>query len=369
MTVGIMSMQRILNYGSFLQAYALKSILEELNCDVQFVDYHIGDCLIKSNNTKKGVLRKIDKVLEVFKYKAPLKEKIRFIKYKKNYANKYFPYLGITDEFNYDTNLDLLVIGSDEVFNCVQDNTNVGYSKDLFGFSSEAKQNITYAASCGNTTIELLDKYNIKKEISDMLDKFDCISVRDNNTGKVVEQLTNKPPVYNLDPVLIYDFVNKCDDIPKKMTDEKYMILYGYSGRFSSEECKYIKEYAKKQNVKIYCIGGIQECCDKFIDCNPFEVISYFKNAEFVITDTFHGTILSVITQRRFATFVRKSGYSNSNKLIDLLTRLNLSNRVAQSENEIDKILKNMINYNDVNRIVKEERNKSYKYLEQAIIR
>lgn len=48
--VGIMSMQRIINYGSFLQAYGLKSILEELGADVEFIDYHPGECLLIDKN-------------------------------------------------------------------------------------------------------------------------------------------------------------------------------------------------------------------------------------------------------------------------------------------------------------------------------
>ena len=58
------------------------------------------------------------------------------------------------------------------------------------------------------------------------------------------------------------------------MEKSNYLILYGYSGRFTNEECKQIRQYAKRNNLKIYCIGGVQNCCDKFIDCSPFEVIS-----------------------------------------------------------------------------------------------
>ena len=76
---GILSMQRIFNYGSFLQAYGLKSILAELGCDVQFVDYHPGECLIKADGGT-GFSRKIAKAAEVFGYHAPMKEKLRFIK-------------------------------------------------------------------------------------------------------------------------------------------------------------------------------------------------------------------------------------------------------------------------------------------------
>ena len=78
-------------------------------------------------------MRKLSKVTDVLRQDGPLREKLRFIKYKKNYAANYYPYLGITEERNYSPELDVLVIGSDEVFNCVQNNTNVGFSPELFG--------------------------------------------------------------------------------------------------------------------------------------------------------------------------------------------------------------------------------------------
>ncbi len=363
---GILSMQRIYNYGSFLQAYGLKEILKELGCDVEFVDYHPGECLIKADGGT-GIKRKLAKVSETFRYNAKLEDKLKFIKYKKNYAKNNYPYLGIDDTMNYNPQLDVLVIGSDEVFNCVQNNTNVGFAPELFGVGNNAKKLITYAASCGNTTYEKLEKYKVKDKVSKWLKAFDCISVRDKNTGEIVSKLTGKDCVYNLDPVLAYDYIGKCDKIKKKVPDKNYIILYGYSGRFSKEECKRIRKYADKKGLKIYCIGGIQNCCDKFIDCSPFDVISYFMNANAVVTDTFHGTILSVITHRKFVSLVRKSGYGNSQKLIDLLMRLKLKDRVANNINDIETILSHDIDYSCTDKIIKEERNNTYEYLKNAI--
>lgn len=137
--VEILSMQGIANYGSFLQAYGLKCILEDLGCDVQFVDYHPGQTLIPADGGT-GLKRKIAKLIEALNYNAPFREKIKFIKYKKNYAKNYYSYLGITGDMNYPPELDLLVIGSDEVFNCIQNNTNVGFSPKLFGVNNKAKK-------------------------------------------------------------------------------------------------------------------------------------------------------------------------------------------------------------------------------------
>lgn len=364
--VGILSMQRIANYGSFLQAYGLKHILEDLGCEVQFVDYHPGETLIPADGGT-GIKRKVSKVLEAFKYSAPLKEKIKFIRYKKNYAANNYPYLGLTDEMNYTPELDVLVIGSDEVFNCVQNNTNVGFSPELFGADSHANKLITYAASFGNTTEEKLKRYGVVDKVGGWLKKFDAISVRDKNSGKVIEAVSGVKPVYNLDPVLVYNFIEKCTDIPANVPEEKYMILYGYSGRFSKEECRYIKTYAKKKGLKIFCIGGVQNACDKFIDCNPFQVIAFFQHADCVVTDTFHGTIMSVITHRQFAAVVRSCGYGNSEKLTDLLERLGLTGRIANDIKDIAKLLKEKIDYTAADMVIKDERERGYEYLRGQI--
>lgn len=366
MRVGILSMQRIANYGSFLQAYGLKSILEELGCEVEFVDYHPGKTLIPADGGT-GLKRKIAKLTEALRYDASLKEKIKFIKYKKNYAKNYYPYLGISDEMNYSPELDLLVIGSDEVFNCVQNNTNVGFSPELFGAGNNAKKVITYAASFGNTTVEKLEKYGVVDEVASYLKKIDAISVRDTNSGEIVKALTGKEPIYNLDPVLAYDFIGRCKDIPTSVLEDKYMILYGYAGRFSKEECKKIRKYADSKGLKIFCIGGVQDACDKFIDCNPFEVIAYFQQADSVVTDTFHGTILSVITHRQFVSVVRASGYGNAEKLSDLLSRLGLESMKVSELSDISNLMMNNICYMDVEDKISKMRREAISYLEKNL--
>lgn len=359
-------MQRIFNYGSFLQAYGLREILKELHCNVEFVDYHPGKCLVPPTGGK-GIFRKVAKGMEVFRYQAPLLEKIRYIKYKKNYASNYYPYLGIDENYNYAPELDVLVIGSDEVFNCVQNNTNVGYTPELFGVGNHAKKVISYAASCGNTTFDKLEEYGIEKEVAGWLEEFDAFSVRDENTGAVVKMLTGRTPQYHLDPVLIYDYFGKCKEIPSAVPDSGYMILYGYSGRFRKEECAAIRTYARRRGLQVFCIGGVQDCCDKFIDCSPFEVLAYFKHAEAIVTDTFHGTIMSVITHQKFASFVRSKGYSNSEKLIDLLERLQLSDHIIRDMKELDEVLEKSVSYAKVDCKIEEERRNAYHYLREQL--
>lgn len=363
---GILSMQRIRNYGSFLQAYGLKQILEDLGSEVQFVDYHPGETLITSEEGT-GLNRKISKVRNALIQGGPITEKFRFIRHKRNFAKNTYAYLGITQEWNYSPELDLLIVGSDEVFNCVQSNTNVGFSPELFGQKQKARTRISYAASFGNTTLEKLKEHGVDSVIADWLMEFDALSVRDKNSGEIVKALTGRQPLYHLDPVLIYDFVSQCkkqpDNVPK---DKAYLLLYGYPGRFTKEECLTIRKYADSKRLKIICIGGLQACCDRFIDAGPFEVISYFLNADCIVTDTFHGTILSVITHRQFVSMVRESGYSNSQKMTDLMERLELRDRRLSSIDELEKI-EERIEYEKTDQIIAAERMRTREYFQMYL--
>lgn len=363
--VGILSMQRIKNYGSFLQAYALKNIIEELGHSVEMVDYHIEKPVISVNG--KG--NKLSKGLNALKGDEPLVQKIKYIYHKNSFDRKYFKYLNMSHEKNYNPYLDTLVIGSDEVFNCIQSNSNVGYSLELFGKNNNAKKVITYAASFGNTTIDKLKKYNKSDEIRELLKKIDIISVRDKNSGNIIQSLTNKDIFYNLDPVLIYDYPQK-NIIPNIQTKEKYILVYAYSGRINHEESNYIRKFAKQRKLKVYSIGGAQKCADKFIDCTPFEVFSYFNNAEYVITDTFHGSIFSIVTHKNFVTLVRKSygeKYGNEEKLAYLLNQLELSDRIVYDFNDINKTLNKKIDYKKTDIIIEDERKKAIEYLRNNI--
>lgn len=368
--VGILSMQRINNYGSFLQAYGLKSMIESLGYETEFVDYHIEKSLIEKNTSKNKFSRNLKKGIETFNAPGSLINKIKFIKYKQNFKNKYIKLLGIDSSYNYNPQLDSLVIGSDEVFNCIQSNDNVGYSLELFGKDNNARNLISYAASFGNTTLDKLKQYKKNVEIANYLKKFNSISVRDNNSYEIVKELTSISANINLDPVLMFDYKSKLNFKKDEKLTEKYMIVYAYNGRITKNESIKIKKFAKERNLKVYSIGGIQDCTDKFIDCEPFEIFNYFYNAEYVITDTFHGSIFSIVTNKNFSTIIRKSvnnSYGNEEKLSDLLCRLGLKNRMSYDIDETIKNLNNSIDYTDVNKIIIEERKKTMDYLKNNL--
>lgn len=350
MKVGIMSMQRIINYGSYLQAYALSNTIKNLGHEVEFVDYKIEPCICEPY-TPTQVQNLSGKDVEYF-YEVQ--------KFNTKFKNDFLTELGINVR-NERPQLDTLVIGSDEVFNCLQNNPDVGYSLELFGKNHNAQKLITYAACCGSTTIEKLEFYQKENEISSLLNKFNSISVRDENSRKLVKSLSNIEPINHLDPVLIYDF---SDIIKDNMELDNYIILYGYSFNFNEEESSLIKEFANKHNKKIVSIGTWQSCADIYIPAHPLEVLSYFKKADFVITNTFHGTIFSIKAQTPFATAIKSY---NSEKLVDLLNRLNLTSRCISSYNELDDMFSKKLDFSETNLILEKERQRSIEYLKQYI--
>ena len=213
-----------------------------------FVDFEPQAPLIKeagSSLSASKLGRVVSKVAEYNEVDARLSDKLRFFNHKRSYGKRYFPMIGVTAEPNHDLDLDVQVIGSDEVFNCVQSNTNVGYSRDLFGHGSPANRLISYAGSFGNTTIEKIEAAGIRQDLAEDFARFSAISVRDRNSAQIVEQLTGQPPEVHVDPVLAYDYMNLETRIPEqRQYDAKYIIVYGYSGRFDHEENQILKRYA-----------------------------------------------------------------------------------------------------------------------------
>lgn len=270
--------------------------------------------------------------------------------------------LGLSKHRIYRTKVDVLVIGSDEVFNCLQTNPDVGYSKELFGKDNNAGKVISYAASFGHTTIKGLGKYGIDSEISQMLTSFSRISVRDNNSYEIVKNLTGKPPVINVDPVMISDFDKL---IPPQLSLDNYILIYAYGDRISSEvEINAIKRFAEKYNKKTVSIGTHQKWTDLKLEADPFELLAYVKGADYIITDTFHGTIYSIKYNIPFITIIRES---NKQKLSDLLQRFSVDDRELKDINELENILLNPINFDKVNDIIGLETEKSKKYLKENI--
>lgn len=368
MKVGIMSMQRVQNYGSFLQAYGLKKTLEQMDCQVEFVDYKTEGSLIQTAQPGK-LARLLGKAANGFKllsasYRRWRADQLRlnrtFAAFCESYDRDFLPLLGVSSERNYTPPLDLLVIGSDEVFNCTQAGNLVGYSPQLFGKDHRADRLISYAAAFGTTTMEKLKHFGVEREVADLLQKFDAISVRDQHSVQMVQSLCGTAPAQHIDPVLLYDFP-EVDSISVPMKD--YIVVYAYADRLTAQESAAVRAFAKAKNKKILCLGFYQPFCDEFVLATPLEVLAYVKNADYVITDTFHGTVFSIKYGKRFATIVRES---NLQKLTGLLDVFHLRDHRLLELRDMEKVLSTDFPA-EATDLLKEQQKKARRYLQEQV--
>lgn len=372
MNIGILSMQRVKNWGSFLQSYALKKTIEELGHECSFLDIKPGVGMDKNVlmdlNKRRPIKTTIDRICRFLYYTLTgqivtrLKAQIFHKKFATRYQREFLPMLGITpDEYEDNKSFDIVVIGSDEVFNCTQQSLWCR-TLHLFGDEINAKKIVTYAASFGYTTIDLLEKYGLKSHVKKALENIANISVRDDNSFATIKSLTGKSPEIEVDPVLIYDFTSH---MPPTVPEKDYLIVYTYYGRISDPSTiQAIKGYAKSKNKKIISFSYYGWCDKCIIPETPFELLAYFKNSDYVVTDTFHGTVFSMKYNRNFCTLVRDS---NRQKLKSLLSQFQLSYRIAQGPSDIQRLLDEKIDFRKTNSIIENEIKKAKDYLERVL--
>lgn len=360
--VGILSMQRVINYGSFLQAFGLKSLLEEQGHTVQFVDIEPGEQREFPNRELDKIgykgytgLRRLIAVLDRYFIKRCIGQlyQKRLVKL---LEEKHVQQLGMKREKVTRLPCDTLVIGSDEVFNCVQ-SAPWGVSYQLFGDYPDAEQVITYAASCGYAQVEHLPE-DIRTRISGCFEKVRAISVRDDNTMRFVSALTDKPVQQHLDPVLAADFTKYRKPFHCK---KPYLLVYAYTNRINlPEEIGAIRAFAKKHGLKTASVGGYQCWCDYNFLVEPLQIFDVFAGAAYVVTDTFHGTVIAAKMNRPFATIIRAS---NNNKLGDLISRLHMEQRVVSDIGQLEQVLKSPVEFDELNRLLARERVRTQEYL------
>lgn len=330
--IKIITLYNSLNYGAFLQAFALQSVLSDLGYNPSFYEV---------NRKMKSELRK--HILRKDVRKIPINY-IQYLKYKKCWK-----YLNI-DNNNVET-AKACIVGSDEIWNIK--NNSFYHAPEYFGMNLNNKNIISYAPSANITTAEDMKEYDENLNF----EKFSKISVRDKNTFNLVKTMTLKDVSLVVDPTLLIKNYSKYE--AKINVKSKYILVYGY--KFSKSEIASIKKLKVKTGFKLYSIGMPQMWCDKQITATPFEFLSFIKNSEMIVTETFHGTIFSILYNKNFVSFA-----NNKSKLCDLLERFNLESRDASKKNLIP-ILEEKIDYAKVNKILEKERKKSIDWLINAI--
>lgn len=373
MKVGILSMQRCINWGSYLQAWGLKHLIErECKCQVEFVDIEGEDW---EGRVELSALVPIKRLYHKIMYQiSPEKNAIHFEPYKMNenlingkkmingLLDKHWKVLGLNDKPLTNMECDVLVIGSDEMFNCTMPRY-INRYMSLFGMNVRCKKKISYAASSGDTTIEKISMNGISKDVAKAYQSFHQLSVRDQNSYNIIKQLTGKEALFHLDPVLMYEFP-EVDSI--KVKHKNYIAVYGYGNNIDDPEViQELKKFAKSNNLKLLAVGNGQDFCDETVAFSPFEVLAYMKNASYSVTNTFHGTIFSLKYGIPFAVMLRGM---NQNKLGDLVQRFSVTDRILDDPQNLEQILTKRLNVDYIEQKILYNRKLTCDYLKANIL-
>ena len=344
MKIGIITVYNSENCGSFLQAYSLFSYLKENGHEPFFlrnIDY-----LSDSSHHIMGMCITICKHLVRLDFSSALNviRRHQLFSRELKYIGKQVVGLKVLNH------LDACVIGSDTLWN-LYDSFFLRNINDYTG----KKLSIPffyYAISGGNTTYD--DVVKNRLDFSSIL-KASGISVRDKRTCDLVRSITNESPQIVLDPTLIVDrqLFSPFETIEVK---EPTLVIYAF-GQISMELQSRISKFAEDRNLKVVSFGKKYECSDFVVPNSPSYFVSYLKNAQFIVTNTFHGTLFSVIYNKQFTVITDKK-----DKINDFLERIGLCDRLISTPYNIS-VLAERIDYDSINMDLNELKSSSINYL------
>ena len=349
MKIGIITMISD-NYGNRLQNYALQKVLIDLGNDVETLNNPWEIDYNPRIEKLKSILKKYI-FLVTGKPKRYLK-KINFenfnkrnIKFSKLWLNKYADRNIASDSY------DILICGSDQVWNSEASEIDGRY---FASFAPEEKR-FSYAASFGIDEVI----FERRIEFAEYLEGMNKISVREETGVEIIKQISSKEAECNVDPTLLLSNLEWSNLIPKKSPNKKYVFCY-FLGDVSSEVYKNIEKFAFDNNLEINMISNNME--NDLNNVGPEEFLCLIKNANFVFTDSFHGTVFSIIFERPFYVFDRtgvKKGMST--RITSLLKLLGLNERFNPPTLNNQKMYD--IDFVKTKEIINNERKKSIDYL------
>lgn len=307
-------MHKVLNYGSSLQAYALQRKITEMGYDSEIIDYDFPPHK-KSPITLGYIIDCVFDYLRALIMGFPLlKKKKRFVEFYNNFYNlssqSYNAYTIAQNIPQYD----VYMTGSDQVWNPRHIGNDTNF---LLSFVPVGKDKMSYASSFATTTIPEESKHLYEK----YLKEYKYISVRESTGAQLVKSFTGKDAFVCCDPVFLLNRTewDKVAESASVSTKGKYILVYALYYMFDPypELLQIIKNVQKALGYKVLYLDGRKE--DAFRPNSsvlkaegPAEFIQLIKNAEMVITTSFHGTAFSLIYEKPLMAIVRKDDKTDS---------------------------------------------------------
>ena len=366
MKVAVITLKDSPNYGGILQAYALQVAIKKLGHQCELIDYMTDDFRKKfSFFGKPPRMKTIYWIYKKVQYPIMVQMMRKMMPFY-NHMDLTRHFESKEQLFELNNDYDAFVTGSDQVWAC---DLNCYDDSYFLSFAKSDKLKFSYAASFGRTLEMMTD--DEKSFISKQMIDYKCISVREASSVKICSALWNRQdaqPV--LDPTLLLD-KDDWSKVTVKPAQQKYVLCYLMQSRKNDTEAlKFAKRIAKGRGLKLVkiCRGLTSLLWGETLYVPTVEEwLGLFMNAEYIVTNSFHGVAFSVNFNRNFTAFVEGDPESGRNsRLNNICTALKLNNRINQVGVK-GKVDTSDIFYKEVNKRLQLLRSQSLNYLSNAL--
>lgn len=360
MKYGIITHYDVHNHGAILQMNALIKVLKKtFNIEAKALRYDKNyDFMGRTLKAKYEIGLNSIGIYVKYIFERGIKIFFFNIKKKRLFDNFKSKEKLIGEFYSEAKDLDGVIIGSDEVFAL-----HTGPTPVLFGHALPTDNVFAYAGCFGPTTISDIRRLHCEALVASGLSSMKGIAMRDLNSIEIAKELTGRESTLVVDPVILYGYEEELVQFTAPKLP-RYLLVYAYETRMNdTKETKKIVDYAHSHGLKVLCPGFYHAWADFNINTDPVELLRYFKYADCVVTDTFHGSVMSIITGRELAVKLRDNG----NKLLNLLKEYGLADRIIGDDWNIESIFSMTQDNEYVEKEVVRRRNESMNYLRKLI--
>lgn len=368
MKIGILTITPNIGFGGIMQAYALKTILESLSNDVQIINYTTPDT-VKGRITyfAKAIVKQFRGEFVKFSPKSEYiyrSQNVRpFIEQHLNFSQRVSNAKQLRELIN--NSYDAVIVGSDQVWRPMYV---LGIQNYFFKGVHDKTKKIAYAASFGVSDWEFTEEET--NLCSKLLKSFSYVSVRENSGLKLVrEELKYRDNVYcDLDPTMLVDilayesFLNKDNNTPSN--------VFTYILDSTADKNLLVKGVLEKTGMALNEFNTNAENPNKSLKERVAPSVESWLNgiynANFVITDSFHGCVFSILFNKPFVVYVNMN--RGAERFISILSLLGLEDRMIYNTSYLNiELVNKAIDWKEVNDILLRERNKIINRLKRVL--
>ena len=380
--IGLCICYDVSNHGSMLQCLATLKFLEKFQCRYEILRYSKSKSFLSAVKSLPRLLNKYlieDKIKTIScavnnrlnpEFKKYREDRYSAVKgFKKRYFEDYYsPVLpGLNALTEYVKKFDAVLSGSDQLW------SPAGLPTNFFNlmFVPSHIRKISYASSFGTSNIPFYQETRTRQ----YLERIEFISVRENSGKKIVDGLTNRNVPVVLDPTMLFDKSDWECFIPVKNSQNTPYVFAYFLGENPGHR-KIVTEFARQKGLKLVALKHL----DRFIkaDVNfgdetpngvgAEEFVNLIRHAEYVFTDSFHGSVFSILHHKKFVTFNRysdKALVSKNTRIDSLFANLGITGRRYSGSLQMD--IESIVDYNAVDARLLALREQSFNYIKQSL--